>query len=87
MEIGEHEKKEYDSYPLDIVTKDAGKLTLEFPKDNLEKDVSREFIARIKLHGSDGFVELNIADDVELDNRDREDLFVKGNETSTIQFR
>ena len=87
MEIGEHEKKEYDSYPLDIVTKDAGKLTLEFPKDNLEKDVSREFIARIKLHGSDGFVEMKIADDVELDNRDREDLFVKGNETSTIQFR
>ncbi len=49
--------------------------------------MSREFIARIKLHGSDGFVELNIADDVELDNRDRSDLFVKGNETSTIQFR
>lgn len=62
-------------------------MTLEFPKGDLEKNVSREFIARINLHGSTGFVELVIADDVELDNRDREDLFVKGNETSTIQFR
>ena len=87
LDIGEHEKKEYDSYTLNVVTTDAGKLTLEFPKDEFEKDVSREFIARIKLHGSNGFVELNIADDVELDNRDRGDLFVKGNETSTIQFR
>jgi hypothetical protein len=87
LEITEHTGKDYPPYGLTVNVDEVKQITLEFPKDDYDNTVSHEFIARISINGTTDFIKVNIADDVELDNRDRGDLFVKGNETSTIQFR
>ena len=87
LEITEHTGKEYPPYDLTVNVDEIKQITLEFPKDDYDNTVSHEFIARISINGTTDFIKVNIADDVELDNRDRNDLFIKGGETSTIQFR
>lgn len=90
LDIGSHKEQEYPSYTLTINTENAGTVTLEFPENTYEKEVSQEFIVRMTINdrNSDGkFIPVKIANGVRLENGSKNDLFIKTNDTSMFLFR
>lgn len=85
LDIGAHTETSKKTYNLKVSTTNKGSITLEFPKN---EEYSQEFIVRLNLTGDEGeFVELKIANDIEIENRERGDLYVKSGEVSTLLFR